>query len=652
MVFVGTFVFRFTQVEFDNDHFRMMTQGQQVATFGELPVRDFDDPGIFLQIFTSAALQKVFGYNLLGQAVFDVLILSLAAAITYYLASSLARSNLLGLLVTALAVVMYPRLKQHQVVFLPVLGLLVCYAYADRPTRRRLALLGLTTALAFLLRHDQGIYTGIAATVTLLAVWWRRGLLVLFRQLGSYTVIAALPVVPFLIFLQVNGGIVEYFQAASDYIRSEASRQEPLRRPDFTVVDGAPLFAFEPAPPREINVRWEPQVTAETRLQLEDQYHLGNPRRLSDGPRGSTWTYELLDASEDNLRRLVKDRRVGDTDGVDRKSFRFREPLLVQWRRTIPLLGIRLAPGLLQPANALPWLYHLFVGVPITAIMALLMQRARCQTVPDAAKILATAVLALAIVPSIRAPLPDRLADSAAPIAILSAWLLRNLLGKRSSRPTDAGTTVRRRADMIGNLRIIQMARLSVAVLLVGMTWLSITASQGFWQRVGQASTLPSPLDIVHRFHTRLTRLGTSPPSHAPFGISPRLLTLARYVAECTRPADRLLVTWFAPELYFYSGRGLAGRQLFWFPGYASSDIEQQRTLEKLRAHRVPIIVHRRDRDTSVVHFPLIQRYITEHYQVAWQDSSDSGEIYEVLVDQRLTPSSMYKPLGLPCYRA
>jgi hypothetical protein len=33
-----------------------------------MPVRDFVDPGIFLQIDTSAVAQLLFGYNRLGEA--------------------------------------------------------------------------------------------------------------------------------------------------------------------------------------------------------------------------------------------------------------------------------------------------------------------------------------------------------------------------------------------------------------------------------------------------------------------------------------------------------------------------------------------------------------------------------------------------------
>src|SRR5687767_4261208 len=85
-VFATTCLLRVVEPGFDNDHFRMMAEGRQVLLAGEAPYRDFADPGIFLQIYTSAALQWLFGYNLLGQALFGTLVLAVAMALTFLLA--------------------------------------------------------------------------------------------------------------------------------------------------------------------------------------------------------------------------------------------------------------------------------------------------------------------------------------------------------------------------------------------------------------------------------------------------------------------------------------------------------------------------------------------------------------------------------------
>jgi hypothetical protein len=659
VVLVWTFGFRFFDPALDEDHFRMISQGRQVAVYGELPFRDFDDPGIFLQIFTSATLQRLFGHSLLAQVLFDVLMLSIAAALTYWLAARVSRSVPIGLVVTLFAVAMYPRLKQHQVVLLPVLGLLACWAYADRPTPRRLLTLAFLTALAFLLRHDQGVYLGIAVVATLLAVHWAEGPLRVLRRGAAYGVSTAALLLPFLAFLQANGGMVEYFRAASDYVRSEANRQQALLLPAFAVRSNAPLLAVEPPPAGRVKVRWAEQVSREERAELERQYRLGNPSLDRGDSRLTTWTYDLLDGSERNLRALVRDRQVADTDGIDRARFvlsRPSEPFFVEWLRSFPLFWIRIAPGLVHSANGLPWLYYLYVAVPLLALSSLLWERLRHGSSADTPGLLATATLAMAALPAIRIPLDERLADAAAPIAILGAWLLARWLGWLSATtPTisaESAAAGHRRAS--NRWRVLAGGpRAGGALLLLACTWASIASIPETATRVAEARTAPDPAALARRGALLVANLSESR-TEIRAGLSGDLQRFSRYLRECTAPDQRALATWFAPPLYFASERGFAGRQLFWFRGYSSSEEEQRRTLEKMGRESVPVIIDRLNRADATRAFPLVHAHIDEHYRVAWESRPQSGEgvAYRVLVDRRITPTGTFEPGGFPCYRS
>ena len=66
-----------------------------------------------------------------------------------------------------------------------------------------------------------------------------------------------------------------------------------------------------------VHVRWEASVDASARQELEARF------RLADGEllEGSTWRYDLLDASRDNIRDLVNDPAVADTEHIDRSRF-------------------------------------------------------------------------------------------------------------------------------------------------------------------------------------------------------------------------------------------------------------------------------------------------------------------------------------------
>jgi hypothetical protein len=65
-----------------------------------------------------------------------------------------------------------------------------------------------------------------------------------------------------------------------------------------------------------VNVRWRDEVTADERTVLERRYGLESAQLVEE----TTWVYELLDRSTDNVRALVADPAVDDTAGFDRST--------------------------------------------------------------------------------------------------------------------------------------------------------------------------------------------------------------------------------------------------------------------------------------------------------------------------------------------
>ncbi len=82
-----------------------------------------------------------------------------------------------------------------------------------------------------------------------------------------------------------------------------------------------------------------------------------------------------------------------------------------------------------------------------------------------------------------------------------------------------------------------------------------------------------------------LQELATSPPidQFAP-PLSPgNFQQLVRYAHDCTTPEDRLLVTWFAPQVYVYAGRAFAGDR--WSYGdFDNAPDRQHKIVELLRS--------------------------------------------------------------------
>jgi len=65
-----------------------------------------------------------------------------------------------------------------------------------------------------------------------------------------------------------------------------------------------------------VHVRWRDEVTAGERTALERRYSLESEQFVEE----TTWSYDLLDRSRDNVRALVADPAVDDTAGIDRST--------------------------------------------------------------------------------------------------------------------------------------------------------------------------------------------------------------------------------------------------------------------------------------------------------------------------------------------
>jgi hypothetical protein len=62
--------------------------------------------------------------------------------------------------------------------------------------------------------------------------------------------------------------------------------------------------------------------------------------------------------------------------------------------------------------------------------------------------------------------------------------------------------------------------------------------------------------------------------------LPPHTTGLVAYLRDCTAPDQRVLLTWFAPDIYFFAQRGFAG-SVDYFGGHWSEPRFQRRILQK-----------------------------------------------------------------------
>jgi hypothetical protein len=641
-----SFVYRFNTLGgalggFGNDHFIHLSRARQIVA-GELPFRDFNDPGAPLTSAASALFQWLFGYTLLSDAVLTIGALSVGAALTVWLAARISHRVWTGVACGLLLVALGPRPYNYPKILVTAWGVWACWRYVDRPRTARLIGVAVCVAVGFLFRHDFVVYLGALALSTVLLVHRRD-----WREAGraAATLAAAVFVLlaPFLIYLQLAGGIVDYFRGAVVFANADA-RRTSFSAPTFDLSLSAPLLSIATRPPQpapRVNVQWQPSLAEETRAAREQRYGLIRGERRE----GTTWNYEASDISRNTLAALVLDPAVTDTHGIDRAAF----VLSVPQRRdgTLARLErIRVAPELTSERNLVAWMYYTLMALPLVAIAAWVTRyrspRDRTATAATTCYLWPLIVFAglLAAGFLTRGTIVARLGDVAVPMAILTAWLVvparQPVAGSRPSRT--ASVPVRAIA-----LAVIACSVWSVAVL--GAVPANLERSR----------LLNGVTAAAERMRAVYRTLSSAPPAAAVAAdANTPVIRLARYIDRCTAPGDRIFVFGHLPEVYFFSGRSFAGGHVWILPGYYTSARDQSRTIERLRAYEVPLVLAEQrsiyDNDYRP-EFPLIDRYLTDRYRESGLFALDGGVAMRVLASEDQRRGALDHETGLPCGR-
>jgi len=227
----------------------------------------------------------------------------------------------------------------------------------------------------------------------------------------------------------------------------------------------------------------------------------------------------------------------------------------------------------------------------------------------------------------LRHPVGARIGGIAGPATLLAVWLMHQIW---SIQPA-----VWRR-----------FAKAATVAGLLLTVW-SVSASADWQNRL--TPVLVSPSSVA----ASVGALASSPPDLEIVG-DRELTTMVRYVRECTRPDDRILLTWFAPEVYFFAQRGFAAGLATLTSGHWSEERFQQRSLQLLVAHPAALVIHRRADRAFADAYPLLSEYVRAHYhQIGTTDFSGGpspGASFLVLAHNDRVSTATHGPTSLPCF--
>ena len=185
---------------------------------------------------------------------------------------------------------------------------------------------------------------------------------------------------------------------------------------------------------------------------------------------------------------------------------------------------------------------------------------------------------------------------------------------------------------------------------MIGVTIVTLwrgSASAGWSQRIQAENVRPTYLGGLFR------ALSASPSQQGAMS-NRAIVGLARYLRECTAPTDRVLATWFVPDLYFYAQRGFAARSVALFGGHWSEPRFEGRSVDALATQSVPIILTKTGDKQFADDYPAIVGYLREEYDLAGTSSFGNPDVgpdgFSVWVRRDRTFDRTYADTTFPCF--
>jgi len=614
---------------FSNDHYVHLARAQQLL-LGDLPVRDFVDPGMPLMYGVSAGAWWLWG----GSPGTELLLISAAFALgavcTVVVAHRLSGSLLMAAGAALLEVLITPRSYSYPKVLLYAAAAWAVAAVIDSPSRQRIGVLAAVAGTAFLFRHDHGVYIGLtaAAAVALAggALDWRTRA----RRAAVLAGVAMLVVAPWLLFVSYYERLDEYFASGIEFSRAERRNNPMHGLPRFTVGPREELVRLRPARRPSAVVDWTAETTDAVRRDLEARYGL-EPVAISKRQR---WEYYGPGMSEVAMRALAADPHVTDVSGFDR---------IVEWsswdalRARLAPGRVDIGPGLRLDENAYVWLFYVFSGLPVACAAMAIRRRAsgRERWNGESATVGALAVMAVLVNIGLMrgGNLPVWLPDAAVPAVLLGAWAAPVTWNAGWKSPA------------------ARLAARTAWILPLGVTVAAVVSVGSVREQVARTG-VPRGIEGLSARAAVLGRLW-GPHRDAgftPSSVSQALLPFFGYLQRCTSPQDRLVMTWLYPDVFVMAERGFAGGHVALLDGFYSSAAEQHRTLARLRRESVPFVLMVVGREDGFrASFPLLSAHIDSRYE-ALTEVPVEGTSVRVLVERDRAARGLDRQTGWPCF--
>jgi hypothetical protein len=170
----------------------------------------------------SAVARLVVGPPLLAEALLVSTAFGLAAGLTMYAAFLASRSLWIAVPLTIAQIAVWPRTYHYPKLLVLAAGVLAISGYLRDPSARRTATVAISVVVAFLFRHDLGLYLWVAALMA--AALTGRTVKGACSAMARLVGLVILGVLPYLAYLEATIGIVTHVIGGLAYSRAEIER--------------------------------------------------------------------------------------------------------------------------------------------------------------------------------------------------------------------------------------------------------------------------------------------------------------------------------------------------------------------------------------------------------------------------------------------
>ena len=578
---------------------------------GDHPYRDFFEWGAPLPAYLSAGAQWLVGYRIIGELLLQWTLTLAGVVVAFHLGLRQLKSSSRVLLVLPLTVfVLVASSGYHFSKYFSIpLAIWFGWRYLDHPSPRRSAALGGITAVAFLFRHDYGLWAGISSIVAIVLLRIvkpeSRTVGSVARDCAAYALTAAVAVLPWAVAVATNEGLASYVAARGE--RFTYSRNSGTQNSYTALLEIHPVRQLRPAvlpapESRTVSFEWEADVDDSRRQALETQYEL---QPLTTDESGSL-RYKVANAYDVRL--------LGLRDAI-RNEKGFSWQLLDDAQRGRP-----------SREGTYMWLAQMTMLVPVVLIISGLLDLYRGWLDESIRTLCAQRVLAgVVLVCVCWALIRDwsYFATVAPAVAALSArFLERRHDVQVHAAPSLAGAIVQAWRGLSVILTIVLLALTTYAAFVLRPPILR-----------------ESPFDAARQIHGRILEWIT-PDSDGHNGLS-------TYLRACTASTDRLLLTGSGPYYVpYYTHRPMAGGHVDWSVGFRSDPARENQSLMLLKKQSVPFVVGRRAHVIGEFsRYPRVRAYLAENY------AEVEGTAGSILYDTRRQLVRNVGPDHRPCFR-